>query len=212
MVTSTMSMDDALGRLRRAGMTDDHFREFRNVGLVVGYRNIARAIAGLARKDKPATAQATVSKEYTLTEADQEYITSLESQLVEAETFFQDYPMLRTPPIRTVSRIRARKGLYGKGSTVGMVEQITVDETLAGRLKSRGISVEFNKRSGLWWADVEDEAWSRDVNLEEIVGDRIGQNGHTFDDVLGLYRRAASYKADVLNVQAEIARVLVEGC
>jgi hypothetical protein len=210
MVTSTMSMDDALGQLRPL-MTDDFIRAWRKVTLALGYRQVGKAVASLAAKSKPTTAQAP-SKAYTLTEADQEYITSLESQLVEAETFFQDYPTLRTPPIRTVSRIRARKGLYGKGSTVGMVEQIAVEPVLASRLKERGIAVEHNKRSGLWWADVEDEAWGKDVNLEEMFGARMAQTGHTFDDVLGLYRKAVSYKADMLNVQGEIARVLVEGC
>jgi len=208
MVSSTMTAGDALDQLRAAGLTDDLARVFRRACMVVGYRNVARAVASLARKDKPATATAPA---HVMTEADQEYITALESQLVEAETFFQEFPMLQNPPIRTVHRFHARKGIYAKGASWGPTEQITVGSTLADRLRERGRAVEYNKRTGLWWADVEDEAWGRDVNLEELFGARAGSAGYEFDDVLPMYRRAVAFKANIPYIQAEIARVQVEG-
>ena len=211
MVSSTMTAGDALDQLRPL-MSDDFLRAWRRVTMALGYRTVGKAVASLAAKGKVATAkQAATSKEYTLTEADTEYITALESQLVEAETFFQEFPMLQNPPIRTVHRFHARKGIYAKGTSWGQTEQITVDSTLADRLRERGRAVEYNKRTGIWWADVEDEAWGRDVNLEELFGARAGEPGYTFDDVLPMYRRAVAFKANIPYIQAEIARVQVEG-
>jgi len=207
MVSSTMTAGDALDQLRPL-MSDDFLRVWRRVTLALGYRTVGKAVASLARKDKPATAKQAA---YTLTEADQEYITSLESQLVEAETFFQEFPMLTNPPIRTVHRFHARKGIYAKGASWGPTEQITVGEELARRLKERGIGAEYTKRTGIWWADVEDEAWGRDANLEEMFGARAGEPGYTFDDVLPMYRKAVAFKANIPCIRAEIARVQVEG-
>jgi HPt (histidine-containing phosphotransfer) domain-containing protein len=189
-------------------MSDDFLRAWRRVTLALGYRTVGKAVASLAAKGKVATAKHAA---HTLTEADQEYITALESQLVEAETFFQEFPMLTNPPIRTVHRFHARKGIYAKGASWGPTEQITVNEELARRLKGRGRAVEYNKRTGQWWADVEDEAWGRDVNLEELFGARAGSAGYEFDDVLPMYRRAVAFKANIPYIQAEIARVQVEG-
>ena len=207
MVSSTMTAGDALDQLRPL-MSDDFLRAWRRVTLALGYRTVGKAVASLAAKGKVATAKHAA---HTLTEADQEYITALESQLVEAETFFQEFPMLQNPPIRTVHRFHARKGIYAKGASWGPTEQITVGSTLADRLRERGRAVEYNKRTGLWWADVEDEAWGRDVNLEELFGARAGSAGYEFDDVLPMYRRAVAFKANIPYIQAEIARVQVEG-
>jgi len=210
MVTSTMSMDDALGQLRPL-MTDDFIRAWRKVTLALGYRQVGKAVASLAAKSKPTTAQAP-SKAYTLTEADQEYITSLESQLVEAETFFQDYPLLRNSPLKVNSRWRPAPNAFHPHKTRQEIEQLAVSAEMAQTLRMRGKHVDFDKRTNTNWLDSEliDEAYGKDVNLEEIYGARAGTEGHTFDDLLGLYRKAASY--NVTGIQGEIARVLVEGC
>ena len=207
MVSSTMTAGDALDQLRPL-MSDDFLRAWRRVTMALGYRTVGKAVASLAAKGKVATAKHAA---HTLTEADQEYITALESQLVEAETFFQEFPMLTNPPIRTVHRFHARKGIYAKGASWGQTEQITVNEELARRLKGRGIGAEYNKRTGIWWADVEDEAWGRDVNLEELFGARAGTAGYEYDDVLPMYRRAVAFKAAIPGLRAEIARAQVEG-
>jgi len=207
MVSSTMTAGDALDQLRPL-MSDDFLRAWRRVTLALGYRTVGKAVASLAAKGKVATAKHAA---HTLTEADTEYITGLESELVEAETFFQDYPTLANPPLRVVSRFRRRKGVNARGMKQEMVEQIAVDNTLASRLKERGIAVEYNKRLGQWWADCEDEAWGQDVHLEETFGARIGDNGHGFDDLLPKYRQARAYKERIPQIQAEIVRVQLEG-
>jgi len=207
MVSSTMTAGDALDQLRPL-MSDDFLRAWRRVTLALGYRTVGKAVASLAAKGKVATAKQAA---YTLTEADQEYITGLESQLVEAEVFFQDFPMLTNPPLRTVHRFHARKGIYAKGTSWGQTEQITVSSTLADRLRERGRPVEYNKRTGIWWADVEDEAWGQDVNLEELFGQRAGEPGYSFDDVLPMYRKALAFKATIPQIRREIATVRKNG-
>jgi len=200
MTTQSLTVNDALGQLRPY-LSDDFLRAWRKVTLALGYRTVGKALAALSPKARPKAEQ---------NEATAAYLEGLDAELVEVETFFQEFPRLTNPPIRTVSRMRKGKGIYTK-SGMRTVEQIIVDDTLAGRLKERGIAVEYNKRRGQWWADCEDEAWGRDVSLEELFGQRAGAPGYTFDDVLPMYRKAVEYKAAIPQIKREIALVRKNG-
>ncbi|NGX53990.1 MAG: 23S rRNA (uridine(2479)-2'-O)-methyltransferase [Chlamydiae bacterium] len=69
------------------------------------------------------------------------------------------------------------------------VVETTTDETLSW-LKERGVKVAQDRRTGTWWADVEDEVWGADDWITECFGARAGQPGYTADDALSLLRKA----------------------
>ena len=216
MVSSTMTAGDAADQLRPL-MPDDLLRAFHRLGMAVGYRNLARAIAALAPKGKAVAnlAGVTTAKPaaHVLTEADTEYITSLESQLVEAETFFQDYPLLQAIPLRINWRWRDDARAFHPRKIRQEIEQLSISADMAQQLRLQGKHVDYDKRSNTHWLDSEliDEAYGKDGKLSGIFGARTDEPGYSYDDLLGKYRQARDFKAVIPGLRAEIARAQVEG-
>jgi len=207
MTTQSLTLNGYVDQLRDAGFTDDLLRTFRRAGQVVGYRNLARALAALAPKGK---AKPTA---HVLTEADTEYIASLETQLIEAETFFQDYPLLQAIPLRINWRWRDDTRSFKPRKIRQEIEQLSISADMAQQLRLEGRHVDYDKRSNTHWLDSEliDEAYGKDGELSEIFGVRTDEPGHSYDDLLGKYRQARDFKAAIPGLRAEIARAQVEG-
>jgi len=64
-------------------------------------------------------------------------------------------------------------------------------------LKGRGVQVNHERRTGKWWADVEDEVWGADEWLTECFGERYGEHPYTFDNALNLLRLADMGRRDL---------------
>lgn len=215
MTTATLSVEDAVGQLR-PHLTDDALRAIRDLGRVVGFRNLARALSVIAPKGKAA---------HVLTDDELDRLQELEEQMLAAECFFAEYPAFAGAiPLRTVIRTRKRTGILARGSWHGQVEQIAVTREMAEHVKHHyGVEVEPAKKatkarrngkggvtagrneSDTWWADCEDQAWGQDVYLEEWFGARASE--HTSDDLLPMFRKALELKASIPRLQAAMQRI-----
>ena len=152
----------------------------RAYGLANGWKNAARELAyGPVRGG---TKLEQVERDYRKVER-------REAELYLAE----DNPVLAYCGYRQVWRFRRPRSNYGalpERPRPTPVEQVTVTERLAGQLKERGVKVAQDRRTGTWWADVEDEVWGADDWITECFGARAGQPGYTADDALSLLRKA----------------------
>ena len=207
-----ITIDQAIEAMR-PHLPPELIADVKRFGQVFGFRNIAKAIAGLAPRSTatPKTVKAALAPSHALTEADHDYIAGLEAQLNEAETFFQCYPLLDTKALRTVSRCRRGRGILARGAKPKMVEQIVVSAAVAATLKRDKHPVEYDKRNDKWYADCEDQAWGQDIYLEELFGGQAGTPGHTEDDILPMLRKAQEHRQNLKWVNSEIARAQREG-
>jgi hypothetical protein len=206
-----ITIDDAIEALR-PHLSPEFLKTYRRVTLALGFRQVGKAIAGLApRSTATKPVKAALAPSHTLSEADNDYIMGLEAQLVEAETFFQCYPLLDTKALRTVVRRRKRAGVLAKGFTRDSVEQLVVSPSVAETLHRDNRPVEFDKKTGKWWADCEDQAWGQDIYLEELFGGQAGRPGHTEDDILPMLRKAQEHRQNLKWINSEIARAQREG-
>ena len=208
MTAPSLTVEQAIGQLKP---TEDFLRTWRKVGMIVGYRNLGRALSAIApRKGTVKGNVGAQAAKRELTDDELDDLQALQERVFATEMWFDTYPAFDKVPIRTVSRFRKRKGLLARGVSQSMIEQIGVNAEVAGHLKSRGIAVEYDKRDGdRWWADCEDQAWGQDVFLEEWFGARAGTEGHTFDDLLPMFRKALALKAELPRLQARMREIEV---
>ena len=119
----------------------------------------------------------------------------------EAEAYLAfENPVLNWCGYRKVSRFRKPSQQYGalaERPRPTQVEQVTVTERLADILANRGIKVNHERRTGKWWADVEDEVWGADDWMTECFGPRYGEHPYTFDNALNLLRLADMARRDL---------------
>jgi len=225
MTTPSLTVEDAIGQLR-PHVTEDFLRTWRKVGMIVGYRNLGRALSAIAPRKGAVTVNVAP---HVLTDDELDDLQELQEQLFAAEMWFDTYPAFAGKlPLRTVIRTRKRKGLLARGSWHGQVEQIAVTREMAEHVKHHySIDVEPDKKatrarrngkggitagqaeSDRWWADCEDQAWGQDVFLEEWFGARAGTEGHTFDDLLPMFRKALALKAELPRLQARMREIEV---
>jgi len=209
MTTPSLTVEDAIGQLR-PHVTEDFLRTWRKVGMIVGYRNLGRALSAIAPRKGAVKGivEAQVGKR-ELTDDELDDLQALQEQLFAAEMWFDTYPAFHKVPLRTVSRFRKRTGLLAKGACQLMVEQIAVNAEVAEHLRQRGVPVECHSLTNSWWADCEDQAWGQDVFLEEWFGARAGTEGHTGDDLLPMFRKALALKAEIPRLQARMREIEV---
>jgi len=208
MTTVTITPEDAARQLL-PHVDADFLKLYRALTLQLGFRQVGKALAAGVKIARDA--RKTPAPAYELTEADSDYIMGLEAQLNEAETFFQCYPLLDCKALRTVVRRRKRAGVLAKGFTRDSVEQLVVSPAVAETLHRDNRPVEFDKKTGKWWADCEDQAWGQDIYLEELFGGQAGRPGHTEDDILPMLRKAQEHRQNLKWINGEIARVQKEG-
>ena len=227
MTTPSITVEQAIGQLKP---TEDFLRTWRKVGMIVGYRNLGRALSAIApRKGAVKGIVEAQAAKRELTDDELDDLQTLQERIFAAEMWFDTYPAFAGKlPLRTVIRTRKRKGLLARGSWHGQVEQIAVTREMAEHVKHHySIDVEPDKKatrarrngkggitagqaeSDRWWADCEDQAWGQDVFLEEWFGARAGTEGHTFDDLLPMFRKALALKAELPRLQAQMREIEV---
>ena len=210
MTSPTLTLNDAIGQLKPL-INDDFLRTWRKVGMIVGYRNLGRALSAIApRKGAVKGNVGAQAAKRELTDDELDDLQTLQERVFAAEMWFDTYPAFNKVPLRYRTVTRKRTGHLARGSYKTRQEQIGVNADVAAHLRTQGIVVDHARADGeRYWADCEDQAWGQDVFLEEWFGARAGTEGHTGDDLLPMFRKALALKAELPRLQARMREIEV---